>query len=115
MKNKNIPKVDYIYNCFDDGKIKESRMFSVQIKEVILFKDIDKETLELWEHQKIRYDWIFNEETDYFIKTYKDEDDEVFIFARHGEQWFSMGGDLSGAVLDVDGSLYYQMKKIYGD
>ena len=70
-KMKDIPEVGKTYIIFDDGKIKSSRKGETVISELIPFKDIDKEILEMWEeevkqcfdidlsHFKMNYDLCF--------------------------------------------------------
>ena len=100
-----IPKINRTYNCFDDGKISESRKYEVTIKEIVPFNNIDKETLKYWiEHVKDCY-WLYKTETDFFIKT-KNCDNEEEIFVRTiDDGWFSIGGFLGCGRLDVDGKL----------
>ncbi len=35
---KEIPKISKTYNCYDDGKVRESRKYEVTITNVIPFK-----------------------------------------------------------------------------
>ena len=65
----NVPKINEIYNYFDDGKISESRLSKVLIQEVVPIADIDKPTLELWIDEKWRCDYLYAKTTDYFIKS----------------------------------------------
>ena len=46
-----LPEIGRTYNCFDDGKITESRMYQVTIDEIIPFEKADNELLELWEEE----------------------------------------------------------------
>ena len=101
------------YDYFDDGKISESRRSPVTITEIIPFDKIDDETLEYWKEQVNEIDWIYNTETDYFVKGNLDLGDGKFepvIFVRTlDNRWFSLGW--WGGRLDVDGKLYKQMIK----
>ena len=93
------------YNCFDDGKINETRRFEVKITKIIPFEDVDEETLELWKEAVKECHWLYNKTTDYFIIG-EDEDNESITFVRMKNQgWFGMGW-LCGGQLDHDGSLY---------
>ena len=71
MKNNDIdiPRLNETYNCFVDGKIRESRKYTVLIKEVIPFDNIDESTLKIWLDDVKRCYWLYKEETDFFIKT----------------------------------------------
>jgi hypothetical protein len=76
-----LPEIGKTYNCFDDGKIRESRMYQVTINEIVPFEKADNELLELWEEEGLPSYWLF-EKTDYFIKftsnEFKDEPNGVF-------------------------------------
>lgn len=98
-----IPEIGKTYNCFDDGKIRESRLYTVKVEEVISFKDIDSGTLEQWKDEVKQCYWLYKPTTDYFIKTFNGADTEVFVRTVN-EGWFSMGFMCSGR-LDVDGTL----------
>jgi hypothetical protein len=98
-----LPEIGKTYNCFDDGKIRESRRYEVTVKEIIPFKEIDKDILEQWCEEVKRYYWLYADKTDYFIKTWNGDDVETFIRTKNNE-WFSMGFMCSG-ILDIDGSL----------
>ncbi len=98
-----IPKKNTTYNCFDDGKIRKSRLYTVDVVEVIPFDEIDKETLDIWKIEVKECYWLFNEKTDYFVKTENGEDgDAVFVRTKDNE-WFSMGGFMNSGLLDVEG------------
>jgi len=106
-------ELNKIYNYFDDGKFRESRRMSVIITEIIQFSKIDDKTLEYWKEQVEEIDWVYNPETDYFVKGDLDMEDGTFepvIFVRTLENdWFSLGW--WGGYLDVDGKFYKQMLK----
>lgn len=100
-----IPKIGQRYNCFDDGKITHNRLYTVDVKKVIPFNEIDEITLKEWEKQVEECDWLFAKETDYFIKTENGEDgDAVFVRTLNGG-WFSIGCFMNSGRLDVDGKL----------
>lgn len=102
---KLIPKVGLSYNCFDDGKINHSRLYTVIVKKVIPFNKIDKKTLKNWLEEVKQCYWLYAKETDYFIKT-ENEEKEIEIFVRTIDgSWFSIGGFLNCGRLDIDGKL----------
>jgi hypothetical protein len=112
-----LPKIGQTYNCFDDGKIKKSRLYQVTITEIIPFNDADEELLTLWK-AKLQSYWLFDK-TDYFIKftstEYELEPNGVFARTKQGD-WFGLG-TLSGAswnsgLLDLNGTL---TKYLYGN
>jgi len=45
---KQIPEIGKTYNCFDDGKISHSRLYTVDVVDVIPFKNIDDARLNEW-------------------------------------------------------------------
>jgi hypothetical protein len=66
----NMPEIGKIYNCYDDGKISESRRYKVTIKEIIPFKEIDKDTLEQWKEEVKECDFLYEKETDFSINRF---------------------------------------------
>ena len=103
----NLPEIGKTYNCFDDGKIRESRMYQVTITEVIPFEKADNELLQLWKEEGLSSYWLF-EKTDYFIKfkstEFKDEPNGVFARTKDGG-WFGLGNYWNSGRLDIDDSL----------
>ncbi len=102
-----LPEIGKTYNCFDDGKIRESRMYQVTINEIVPFEKADNELLELWEEEGLLVYWLF-EKTDYFIKftsnEFKDEPKGVFARTKDGG-WFGLCNYWNSGRLDIDGSL----------
>jgi len=102
---KEVPKVNQTYNCFDDGKISYSRLYTVDVVGVIPFSEIDEDTFNKWKEQTSNCDWLFAKETDYFVKTENGEaGDAVFVRTIDGG-WFSIGDFLNSGRLDIDDSL----------
>ena len=100
-----IPEVGKTYNCFDDGKIRESRLYHITVKSVVPFDKIDLETRKKWDNEVVSCPWLYNTTTDYFIIT-DDEHGGEEIFARTKDDgWFSIGGFICAGRLDVSGSL----------
>lgn len=110
---KKIPEIGKEYNCFDDGKIRESRMYQVVITEIIPFDKANDELLKLWEEEGVPCFWLF-EKTDYFIKfksnEYDDEPNGVFARTKDGG-WFGLGSFWNSGRLDIDGSLTKSLYK----
>lgn len=99
-----IPEKNKEYDCFDDGKIRESRRYRVTVTDIIPFDSIDPETRQWWEREKHDCYWLYRETTDYFVKALNgDGEEEVFVRTKKDE-WFGMGFLTSG-LLDVDGSV----------
>jgi hypothetical protein len=103
---KGVPEIGKTYNCFDDGKITNSRLYTVDVKEVVAFDEIDKETKDNWlEQVEHLAPWLYAEKTDYFIKTENGEKgDAVFVRTKCGG-WFSLGNFMNSGRLDIDGKL----------
>lgn len=104
---KNIPELGKTYNCFDDGKITESRLYKVTITEIVPFNKADKELLKLWKEEGLTSHWLFDK-TDYFIKFKSEESDKepygVFARTKNGG-WFGLGNWWNSGRLDIDGTL----------
>lgn len=102
---KNI-KIGETYNYFDDGKIKETRKMPVTITAITPFNKIGKRVLKQWVEEVEECDWLYANETDYFIKGdlhISEGKVEKVVFVRTlKNEWFSLGW--WGGVLDVDGS-----------
>lgn len=102
---KEIPKVGNTYKCFDDGKVSHSRLYTVDVVEVVAFDDIDEKTKDNWLKLVKRCYWLFAKKTDFFIKTENGEDgDTVFVRTKCGG-WFSIGDYMNSGRLDIDGKL----------
>lgn len=106
---KKIPDLGKEYNVFDDGKIKQSRLYKVKVIEVIPFHNIDKDILDLWEEEVKDCDWLYSESTDVFIKTWNGSDYEYFVRTKLDGGWFSLGFMNFGR-LDIDGDLTDSLK-----
>jgi hypothetical protein len=104
-----LPVLGKIYNYFDDGKIRLSRISEVIITEIIPFAEIDEATLELWKEEIEECHWLYAKETDFFVKgdlKISDNKIEKIIFVRtinNNDGWFSLGW--WAGRLDIDGSL----------
>lgn len=100
-----IPEINKNYNCFDDGKIRKSRMYELQITGISKFEDMDdKEYISDWEKEVFGCPWLYNPSTDYFINGYIEELDSEITFVRCVDNgWFSFG--LKSCRLDIDGKL----------
>ena len=102
---KKIPKIDTIYDYFDDGKIRESRRDSVKITGIIPFNNINLKTFTEWKHEVNVCNWLYKEETDYFIKGYLKESNQDVTFVRcKNNGWFSLGW-WAGRLADKDTKL----------
>ena len=99
-----IPEIKKEYDYFDDGKINPSSHDKVTITEIVPFNKIDKETKDKWIEEVEQCHWLYNKETDYFVKGRLKEIKEDVIFVRTLDNgWFSLGW--WAGCLDADGSL----------
>ena len=128
-----VPEVGQKLHFWDDGKSGDSRHFLAVVTHILTPKQaksiycegrmfIDDNTpdiellnksrslVDLWEKNKKEYDWIFKDETDYFVGCAIPEYDEHIIwFARDKRgEWFSLDIQSSwqGGFLDVTGEKY---------
>lgn len=108
-----VPEVGKEYHIFDDGKIKPSRHAIAKVLEVIPFNECeDEELIKLWYQEVEDCCWLYETETDYFVRTKWDQDTDPMYFVRTKDGgWFSLGWWASR--LDIDGELYKQMKECY--
>lgn len=107
-----VPEVGKEYHIFDDGKINPNRHSTAIIIEIIPFnKCEDTELIELWYREVADCYWLYETETDYFVKAYCPKDDPMYFVRTKDGGWFSLGWWASR--LDIDGSLYEQMKEWY--
>lgn len=109
MNKQVMPEVGKTYNCFDDGKVKESRKYTVNIDCIVSFDCVDNKTLKRWGEVSTECGWLYANETDYFIFATSDqegqEEQEVFVRTTDGG-WFSIGEWFGMSALDVDGSMW---------
>lgn len=105
---RKLPEIGKFYDCYDDGKIHESRKYKVKITNIISFKKASYDLLTQWERAKNHYYWIFARETDYFIigNSYEREDEgiiskSIFVRTIDGE-WYSIGDYWDNGLLIVE-------------
>jgi hypothetical protein len=112
-----VPEVGKEYHIFDDGKIRPSRHELVVVDDIIAFKDCcDKKLIRAWKQEVEECCWLYAKETDYIIKASTGENKLPRYFVRTVDGgWFSINYPrIWGATrLDLDGSLYKQMKECY--
>jgi hypothetical protein len=105
-----VPEVNKEYHTFDDGKISPSRHAITKVLEVIPFEIAEPWLIESWKKNVEECYWLYDKETDYFIKTeFEDEEDPSYFVRTTDGGWFSIGW--WGARLDVTGKLYEGMLK----
>lgn len=98
-------EIGKIYNYFDDGKIRESRKYTVLITKIVPFAEAEEELKDYWRSEKKDCSWVYKFNTDYFIfgmLNLKEPEEIIFVRAKRFD-WFSMGW--WGGVLDVNNKL----------
>lgn len=107
---KPVPEVGKKYHCFDDGKIRFSRHFIIQVDEVlgyIQFKKKYPKEFERYVEEVKRCYWLYSTHSDKFIITHKGENDELGVYVRTKQGgWFGAGTWWNSAVLDATGELW---------
>lgn len=104
-----LPKKGKIYNFFDDGKIRRSRLYKAYVKKIIPFNKANIYLKIAFITNAIDYDWIYTGDTPYFIGCYIPNYDKHLIWFAKTKWggWFSMDIQSSwqGGSLDVEGDL----------
>lgn len=101
-----IPEIGKAYNCFDDGKIRMSRLYTVTVTNVVKFEDVEDRILECWKREISDCSWLYARETDVFVIATNDAaKEEIFVRTNVGD-WFSIE-TVPGFCgrLDIDGKL----------
>ncbi len=105
---RKLPEIGKFYDCYDDGKIHESRKYKVKIISIIPFEKASLYLRAQWRKAQNSYYWIFARETDYFIigNSYEREDEgiiseSIFVRTINGE-WYSIGNYWDNGLLIVE-------------
>lgn len=137
MSKVRVPQVGEKLHFFDDGKVSDSRHYMAVVTHVLTpeqAKRVFVDTRAFCECHSIKFDynnkltlldfhteevknadWIFANQTDYFVGCSIPEfDDHILWFVRSKGQsqgWFSMDiqSNWQGGCLDVDGEIYQRM------
>ena len=138
---RRIPEVGEVLHFFDDGKMGRSRHYMATVLRVVSCDDaknilvkkrfwdpdpysmdselIDTALTDVWEIEKMEADWVFDEQTDYFIEcSVPDYDENNLWFVRTKDGgWFSMDiqSGWQGGRLDTDGEMYKYYKELWKD
>lgn len=101
-----LPVIGQMYDCYDDGKIRESRRYKVKITKIIPYKDADETTVSRWMKAVDEGPWLFATCTDYFVfaESYEQKDtitESLFVRTLDG-RWFSTGCYFDSGLLIVD-------------
>ena len=114
---RKLPEIGKFYDCYDDGKIHESRKYKVKIISIIPFEKASLYLRAQWRKAQNSYYWIFARETDYFIigNSYEREDEGVRIYNKVGvkDGCFGYIGEYSGELLPFCN--YNVMEEIVGN
>lgn len=105
-----VPEVGKKYHCFDDGKIRFSRHFIIQVDEVLGFMAFKKKYPKLFEQyvESVRQSyWLYSTHSDKFVITHKGENNELGVYVRTKQGgWFGAGAWWNSATLDSTGELW---------
>ena len=105
-----VPEVGKRYHCFDDGKIRFSRHFIIQVDEVlghIAFKKKYPEYFEQYVRCVKEFYWLYSTHSDKFIITHFGENNKPGVYVRTKQGgWFGIGHYWNSATLDVTGKLW---------
>jgi hypothetical protein len=139
MKNKlePIPEVGKYYHFFDDGKISPGRHYICKCERIITVEEAKNIMIEvpneyidgvmdiisLYEHwhdnATPNHDWLYSEDTDYFIECSCPEYDEnnLWFVRTKDDGWFSMDiqNFWQAGSLDVTGKRYQHCIDSWGD
>lgn len=134
---KAIPEIGKYYHFWDYGKSSPSRHYICRVERILTPEEAksikvmapewhyDNKTIgyvettlyDHWEYNKLSHDWLYAEDTDYFIEASCPKYDEhnLWFVRTKGGGWFSMDIQSSwqGGELDVDGSIYKYNTKYY--
>ena len=104
-----VPEVGKRYHCFDDGKVRPSRHFIIQVNEILGYIQIRKKYPELFEQyiKRVRQSyWLFSTHSDKFIIT-NGENNTLGLYVRTKQGgWFGVGDWWNSATLDVTGKYW---------
>lgn len=107
---KPVPEVGKKYHCFDDGKIRFSRHFIIQVDEALGYQAFKKKypkEFETYREEVKRCYWLYSTHSDKFIITHKGENDELGVYVRTKQGgWFGIGPYWDSAELDATGELW---------
>lgn len=85
-----IPKIGKVYDCYHDGKVKESRRSEIKITKIIPFAELqDIDIYSQWYEDIEDCHWLYLKETDYFVFGKSDDAEHIFVRSKHG--WYSIG------------------------
>ena len=102
-----VPEAGKRYHCFDDGKIRFSRHYIIEVSEVLGYMQFKKKYPELFkDYCEVSKDcyWLYSRNTDKFIVAEKGENDELGVFVRTKQgDWFGIGNLNNSGTLDVTG------------
>ena len=134
---KPIPEVGKFYHFWDDGKTSSSRHYICRVEELIKTKDaknimvgisewdfenkkeilVAKSLYDHWKFQVKNHDWLYADETDYFVRIscpHYDEYDLYAVRTKYGG-WFTLDIQSWCGELDVDGKKYERVMEDYYD
>ena len=113
-----VPEVGKRYHCFDDGKIKFSRHYIIEVSEVLSYMAFKKKYPEMFQtylDESRQCYWLYSRSSDKFIICHAEEDRqegfnlEVAVRTKQGG-WFTIGKDsFYCGTFDVTGKLWDEL------
>lgn len=127
---KKIPEVGDELHFFDDGKMSQSRHYLATVVRVVKYEDAmgivvpmrewsedgndswltDVNLVDIYDIEKHQADWLYAEDTDYFIEICVPEYDDYTLWCVRTKDggWFSMDiqSCWQAGLLDTEGSIY---------
>lgn len=105
-----VPQCGKRYHCFDDGKIRFSRHFTIQVDEVLNFMEFKRKYRDLFDiytDEVRRHYWLYSTHSDKFVITHNGENNELGLYVRTKQGgWFGIGPYWNSATLDATGKLW---------
>jgi hypothetical protein len=132
---KPVPKIGETYPLFDDGKLNDTRLYYGEVTRILTVEEaktekvkhlekigedygmVDRSLFSIWKQEILDADFLFSQDTDYFVEISSPEYDENLLWAVRTKEggWFTMDiqSDWQGCEVDADGSLLEEMNRRY--
>lgn len=132
---KPVPKIGETYPLFDDGKLTDTRLYYGEVKRILTVDEskteivkhlekigddyglVDRTLYDIWKQEILDADFLFSQDTDYFVEISVPDYDENMLWAVRTKDggWFTMDiqSYWQGCDVDVDRTLLEQMEARY--
>lgn len=119
MNKTVLPEKYKVYNCYDDGKVTQSRKYKVLIVDIIPIEKCNSRLKNLCNNAILEYDLLYKPDQQYVVIGVSYEQDiptiEIFL-GTLGNSWFGIGdwdqeeqcfnNMWNSGLLDVEGKFY---------